>query len=698
MGEMNFAMTLSLLFFISCHLVDVQGFTAIPMTTTHNKFISSATRLYKKGSKKSTSNVPVTAPDPVDIDSLVDEVASIVASDNSSDEEESTEELTDELDEQTLLDMDMMRNAIQLAQSSGGERGSHSPFPKPIVGAVIATKDGKIIGSGRSNYEHDAIQEAIADAGIGATQLSEWCVTWPKDSKLRDNLRDSTLYVTLEPSAERQGTDLPPLTQLIQLSGIPRVVIGCPDPIRDVATEGAATLHSAGLAVIMGIRQDECEGIIEEYSERANSKLATMARDHYKRFKRPLGFLHCSVVNSDDVESFSRNGNSFGKNFGGKLLSLRDFGSYNLAPPPESIWAKEVEEESDDFTEVDDWFMDFEDEEIQESIGSNPMMPWYEQVDAVVATFPKKGNGFEEDDSIVGRLYGLKWLATNGNYLPANVERVLVMDATDLADLPTSNDDPNLPEGVDIEAFWKADGRKPSRILLRHGDNAQAISAATAAAQAAMAASDAAQRAREAIETGDAEIAAEAALDCQQAALAATVAIQKEMQQSQDLKQRLTGLGVKLEVLKGSKPVDVMNHLGERSGYKSVVWRAGCWGQRGVDAIIAGAFQWVSAHLAVDAVGGKFWQLMLAEGAVQAACGNESKVKILAEQEDISLEYCDENSADEDCVMSVDGKPIRHVRLDCRVLVVDPSRPTEYHMTKTAPVKDRLTDEAPWFL
>jgi len=626
----------------------------------------------------------------------VDEVASIVTSDN--DDSSTEEESTEELDEHTLRDMEMMRNAIQLAQSGGGERGSHSPFPKPIVGAVIVTKDGETIGSGRSTYEHHAIQEAIADAGIDAARLSEWCVTWPKDSKLREDLRDSTLYVTLEPSAERQGHDLPPLTQLIQLSGIPRVVIGCPDPIRELATEGAATLHSSGLHVIMGILQTECEAIIEGYSANANSKLATMARDHYNRFKRPLGFLHCSVVDSDDAESFSRNGNSFGKNFGGKLLSSRDFGSYKLAPPPESIWAKEVGEESDEVTEVDEWFVDFEDEETQESIGSNPMMPWYEQVDAVVATFPKKGNGYEEDDSITGRLYGLQWLASSGNSLPANVERVLVMDATDLADLPVSNDDPNLPKGVDIEAFWKAESRKPTRVLLRHGDNAQAISAATAAAQSAMAASEAAQRAKEAIESGDAEIAAEAALDCQQAALAATVALQKEMQQTQGLKRRLTDFGVKLEVLKGSMPLDVMNHLGERSGYKSVVWRAGCWGQRGVDAIIAGAFQWVSAHLAVDAIGGKFWQLMLAEGAVQAACGSESKVKILAEQEDISLEYCDEDNPDVDCVMSVDGKPIRHVRLDCRVLVVDPTRATEYHMTKTAPVKERLTEEAPWFL
>lgn len=101
------------------------------------------------------------------------------------------------------------------------------------------------------------------------------------------------------------------------------------------------------------------------------------------------------------------------------------------------------------------------------------MMPFYEQVDAVVATFPREGHGTEGDQSITARLNGLKWLATCGNSLPANVERILVLDATDLKDLPISNDDPNLPPGVDVEAFWRSNNRKPSRILLRSGDNAQ---------------------------------------------------------------------------------------------------------------------------------------------------------------------------------------------------------------------------------
>ena len=58
------------------------------------------------------------------------------------------------------------------------------------------------------------------------------------------------------------------------------------------------------------------------------------------------------------------------------------------------------------------------------------------------------------------------------------MERVLVMDATDLGELPLSNDSPNLPAGVDIEEFWHGEGSRPSRVLPRHGDNAVAIAVA----------------------------------------------------------------------------------------------------------------------------------------------------------------------------------------------------------------------------
>lgn len=139
------------------------------------------------------------------------------------------------------------------------------------------------MGQGRSDYRHDCVRAAIANAGLSATPLREWCVSWPYDRKLREALQEATLYTTLEPSAKPHGEALPPMTQLIEQAGISRVVIGCPDPIPERATEGAAALHSAGIAVTMGVERDECEHVIEQYTELANSKLQVMARNHAEK-------------------------------------------------------------------------------------------------------------------------------------------------------------------------------------------------------------------------------------------------------------------------------------------------------------------------------------------------------------------------------------------------------------------------------
>ena len=556
--------------------------------------------------------------------------------------------------------------------------------------------DGTIMGKGRSDFKTEAVHACLENSGLEITPLSEWCVTWPTNAYLRERLATSTLYVTMEPYEQRRGTAYPPLTQLITQAGIPRTVIGCPSPIRERSGKGAAALHQFGMTVSMGqVCREECEEVIEGYSELVNRKLQQMARSHFSKTGRPLGFLHCSVVDSDNIEAFARNGNAFGTDFGGKTLNFRDFGSYEIAPPPEVIWAVDGEE-GDDLYLLD---INFQDEEFQEDLQGNPMMPWYEQVDAVCATFPKAGNGPADDDSVTGRLNGLKWLASHGESLPAGVERILVMDATDLYDLPLTNHDPNLPAGIDVEHFWTSSFRKPTRLLLRLGAHAQARTAAESAAAAAHAAANAAQRAAAAVEMGDAADAAEVALKCQKQAEESRDVILKQLELTQSIKTKLEEMGVVIETLQGKEPIDVMNHLGQRNGYHSVVWRAGCWGDRGVQAILAGAFQWVSAHLAVDAVGGRFWQLMLAENAVQAACGPERKVKVFAEQEDLSLEYCDAPGVDQDCAVQIDGRPVRHIRLDCRVALYDENRPREFVLAKTEKLNQKhLEEQAPWFL
>lgn len=96
---------------------------------------------------------------------------------------------------------------------------------------------------------------------------------------------------------------------------------------------------------------------------------------------------------------------------------------------------------------------------------------------------------------------------------------------------------------------------------------------------------------------------------------------------------------------------------------------------------------------------GKFWQLMLAERALQSACGPERSIKVFAEQDDINLEYCDREDATADCSLLFDGRPVRHVRLDARVAVVSDIKRREIALKKSVPMKKKFHEEqAPWFL
>jgi len=237
------------------------------------------------------------------------------------------------------------------------------------------------MGRGCSDYNKDSLQAVMEDAGLEVTPLKEWCVSWPSSRNLRSGLSQATLYLTLEPTAQRRGQAYPPMTQLIELSGVGRVVIGSPHPIPELSNKGASALHSAGIDVTMGsVELEGCQELIADYSERVNSKFQRAARRHSEHFERPIGFLHCSVIDSENVEAFANHGNAFGKEFDGKHLSFRDFGAYEVAPPPEVIWASSQDEE--DFGEYEDeeiediFSLDFEDEEFQDSMGGTPMMPW----------------------------------------------------------------------------------------------------------------------------------------------------------------------------------------------------------------------------------------------------------------------------------------------------------------------------------
>lgn len=137
----------------------------------------------------------------------------------------------------TIDDEKYMRRALQLARLGEG-----NVSPNPMVGAVIVSPEGRIIGEGYHrrwggpHAEVNAIR-SVSDA----------------DSRL---LGDSTIYVTLEPCSHYGKT--PPCSQLLIDKGLHRVVVGAGDPFKEVAGRGIAMLRAAGIEVTEGVLEEEC--------------------------------------------------------------------------------------------------------------------------------------------------------------------------------------------------------------------------------------------------------------------------------------------------------------------------------------------------------------------------------------------------------------------------------------------------------
>ncbi len=127
-----------------------------------------------------------------------------------------------------------MRRCIQLAENGLGHTS-----PNPLVGCVIV-HDGVIIGEGY----HRAYGKPHAEVHAIQSVAN------------KDLLRQSTLYVNLEPCAHYGKT--PPCSDLIVAMKIPRVVIGTVDSHSLVAGKGIERLRNAGIEVTTGVLQWEC--------------------------------------------------------------------------------------------------------------------------------------------------------------------------------------------------------------------------------------------------------------------------------------------------------------------------------------------------------------------------------------------------------------------------------------------------------
>lgn len=129
-----------------------------------------------------------------------------------------------------------MRRALSLAANGRGFTA-----PNPMVGAVIVAPDGRVIGEGWHRLCGEGHAEVNAVASVKASN--------------RHLLKDSTIYVTLEPCSHYGKT--PPCAKLIVDTGIRRVVVGAGDPNPKVNGRGIEMIREAGGEVVTGVLAEE---------------------------------------------------------------------------------------------------------------------------------------------------------------------------------------------------------------------------------------------------------------------------------------------------------------------------------------------------------------------------------------------------------------------------------------------------------
>lgn len=128
----------------------------------------------------------------------------------------------------TSADAAFMERALFLA-----ERGRGSTSPNPIVGAVVVSRDGIVVGKGAHARAGGPHAEVVALDAAG------------------DRARGATLYCTLEPCSHHGRTG--PCAERIVHAGVSRVVAAVRDPNPRVAGAGFAYLEAHGVEVSVGV-------------------------------------------------------------------------------------------------------------------------------------------------------------------------------------------------------------------------------------------------------------------------------------------------------------------------------------------------------------------------------------------------------------------------------------------------------------
>ncbi len=166
-------------------------------------------------------------------------------------------------------DIKYMELAIKLAGKGRGKT-----YPNPMVGAVIV-KDGKIISSGYHK------QAGLAHAEIEAINGS------------RQSLKNSTIYVTLEPCTFR-GKTLPCVNEIVKHK-FKKIIIGCIDPNPRINGRGINFLKKAGIKVESGLLKDKIELQNEVF---------------FKQIKAKIPFICCKIASSIDGKLATKSSDS----------------------------------------------------------------------------------------------------------------------------------------------------------------------------------------------------------------------------------------------------------------------------------------------------------------------------------------------------------------------------------------------------
>lgn len=144
-----------------------------------------------------------------------------------------------------------IKRCLDLAQLGAG-----TVSPNPMVGAVIVHED-KIIGEGYTSpyggphAEVNAVKNAIDSLG---------------ESIAKELFRQATIYVSLEPCAHFGKT--PPCADLLISCQFKKVLIGCLDPFAKVNGLGVQKLKDAGIEVVVGVLEKECQFINRRFFTR----------------------------------------------------------------------------------------------------------------------------------------------------------------------------------------------------------------------------------------------------------------------------------------------------------------------------------------------------------------------------------------------------------------------------------------------